>query len=249
MTVIPVADPIGVCNAVLIGQGHPRHPTGPNPRKGRLEQGITGRHHQKSVLSKARRDFQLGLGNRLTAAEPPDMRRPDIGHHGHVRSRRVAQAFNLPQSPHAHFDNHRLVLFPGIEQGERNPDVVVFVALAGLHRPQRPQCGANQFAGCGLPGRARDGHHRSGQLLTVQQRQLLIGLQGVVDEPMQQPFRNQILPVLLDDRGLGTDRGRLGQKGMAIKVFTHQRDKQLSSRQPAAIGANGANNHVGIPSG
>ena len=83
----------------------------------------------------------------------------------------------------------------------------------------------------------------------MQERQLLVRVQGVIDEPVEQSFGNQSLPIPLDDRSLGTDRSRLGQKGMAIKVLPHQRDKQLSCRQGAAIGANGANNRCGVPSG
>ena len=174
------------------------------------------------------------------------MRSSDVGDHGHIRLRRAAEAIDLPQTAHAHLHHHGRTLRTGLEQRERDTDVVVFIAAAGHHRTERSQGGTDQLTGGGLAGRAGHGHHRRLQAAAVQQAQVLVGSEGVIDEPVQQSGWYGCGPLALHQRRLSPQCRRLIEKPVAIEALPHQRHEQLPSRQVTAVGADRAHSCLGI---
>ena len=87
------------------------------------------------------------------------------------------------------------------------------------------------------------------QLLAMEQRQLLVGLKAVIDEPMKQTPWNQLTAVPLHKGSLGSNGQRLGQEHMAIEALTHQGNEQLTSRERSGVGADLADGSLGIPIG
>lgn len=74
----------------------------------------------------------------------------------------------------------------------------------------------------------------------MQRRQLLVGIEGVIHEPMEQCGWHICGALALHHRCLRTDRGGLRQEGVAIEALPHQWHKQLPSGQLAAVGADGS---------
>ena len=173
----------------------------------------------------------------------------DVGDHGHVGLGATAQPLDFTEAPHPHLHHQGTGGGIGLQQGERGPHIVVFVAAAGHHRPQAGQGGADQFAGGGLAGRTRHGHHRHTQLAAPEAAEFLIGQQRVVHKPHGPAEGNHGLKLLgaqavaLGHGGGGpAGQGRL-QKAMAIKPLPHQRHEQGTVQVGAAVGAHGS--HAG----
>ena len=120
----------------------------------------------------------------------------DVGDHGHVGLGATAQPLDFTEAPHPHLHHQRTGGDIGLQQGERGPHIVVFVAAAGHHRPQAGQGGADQFAGGGLAGRTRHGHHRHSQLAAPEAAEFLIGQQRVVHKPHGPAEGNHSLKLL-----------------------------------------------------
>ena len=74
----------------------------------------------------------------------------------------------------------------------------------------------------------------------MQQSQLLIGLQGVVNAPVQQIRRQGIRPGLAHHSGLGPESRQLAQKTVAIKVVANEGHKKITALKRAAVGADEA---------
>ena len=167
----------------------------------------------------------------------------DVGDHGHVGLGATAQPLDLTQAPHAHLHHQGTGGGIGLQQGEWSPHIVVLVAAAGHHRPQGSQGGADQFAGGGLAGRARDGHHRNPEAAAPETAEFLVGQQRVVHEPHRPAEGGQGLqlrgaePVPLGHGGgAAAGQGRR-QEAMTIKPFPHQGHEQGTGEVGAAVGA------------
>ena len=186
----------GARGQLVVGQSHPLHPPAPAGSQGRLQQRITGRDHHQPIGPQGRADLTLGGGDRLAAAEPADVGGADVGDHGHVGLGATAQPLDFTEAPHPHLHHQRTGGDIGLQQGERGPHIVVFVAAAGHHRPQAGQGGADQFAGGGLAGRTRHGHHRHSQLAAPEAAEFLIGQQRVVHKPHGPAEGNHSLKLL-----------------------------------------------------
>jgi len=71
----------------------------------------------------------------------------------------------------------------------------------------------------------------------VHQRQLLVGIEGVIDEPMEQSRRNVSGAIALHQGSLSTRGSRLPEKRMAIEALPHQGHEQMTRSEQAAVGA------------
>ena len=246
---LPLAHQAGLAGAGVIGQGHPQGAASPGACKRRLQQGIAGGDHHQPLGVETAGDLAFGGGDGLAAAEAADVGGADVGDHRHGGFGGAAEPIDLTEAPHAHLHHHGPGARAGLEQGEGHADVVVFVAAAGHNRPQRRQGGTNQLAGGGFAGGAGHRHHRGLQLAPVQQRHLLVGVEGVIDEPMEQSGRSGIGAVALHQGGLGTALQRLLQKPVAIEALPHQGDEQLPGGELAAVGADGPERGGGVEAG
>ena len=235
----PLAHQIGLAAAGVVGQGHPQDGAAPGPAQGRLQQRIAGGDHHQALGVQAAGDLALGGGDRLTAAEAADVGGADVGDHRHGGFGGAAEAVDLAEAPHAHLHHHGPGVGTGLEQGEGHADVVVLVAAAGHHRPQGGQGGADQLAGGGLAGGAGHRHHRGLEVASVQQRHLLVGVEGVIDEPVEQTGRHGFGAVALHQGPLGAALQRLIQEAVAIEALPHQGNEQLPGGQLTAVGADG----------
>ena len=182
------------------------------------------------------RDLTLGGSDRLPTAETADMGRADVRDHGDIRLGATRQAGNLPRPPHAHLHHDSAMVRPGLQQCERHADVVVVVAFTGHQRPQRRQRRPDQFAGGGLARGTRHRHQRQGQGTAVLTGQQLVGIEGVIDTPVQQTLWQGLVPVSGHDGGLSSAGGDLLEIRMAIESFSHQGHEEPTGLHPAAVG-------------
>ena len=209
-------------------QAHPQNPTGPDRRKGFLQQWITGWNHHKALRIKPCRDFTFGGGDRFTTSQPADVGGANVRDHGDVGLGAVGEPGNLPRPAHAHFDHQSSGVRAGPQHREGNTDVIVVVAFTGLNGPQGSQSSTDQLAGGGLSGGTGHRHEGTPQLPTMQQRQLLVGRKGVVHTPMQQSRRQRLLPVAAHHSPLGPSSRKLDKEVVPVKPFAHQRHEEIT---------------------
>ena len=74
----------------------------------------------------------------------------------------------------------------------------------------------------------------------MQQRQLLVGIEGVIHEPVEQSRGNVSGTAALHHSRLDAKGCCLPEKPVPIEALPHQGNKQLAALQLAAIGADGA---------
>ena len=101
----------------------------------------------------------LGLRNPLEAPHALQVHRTYVRHNPNAGTRDLAQQRDLARSIGAHFQNHSLVPFVEIEQGQRQADLVVIVALALEHPVALGQHRGDQFLGRRLAHAPRDPNH------------------------------------------------------------------------------------------
>jgi hypothetical protein len=75
--------------------------------------------------------------------------------------------------------------------------------------------------------------------------ELLVGVRGVIDTPMEQRVWNGKGRIPRHQSGLSTKTCCISKEGMPVKLLTHQRHKQGSRLQTAAIGADRSQRLVG----
>ena len=161
----------------------------------------------------------------------------DVGDHRHIRFGAAGQPGDLAWPPHAHLDHHRSITRPRSQHGEGDANVVVVVALTGLDGSERCQNRPNQFTGRGFAGGTGHRHQGQPQRPAMPQRQLLIGHQGVIHPPMQQPIGHGACPAHRHHGPLGAQQRELLQETVTIEAFPHKGNKEIASRQTAAVGA------------
>ena len=230
----------------VILQAHPQHPSLPDSSESLLQQRVAGGDDHHPLRMKGSRDLALGGGDGLATAQPPDVGGADVGDHSHIRFGAAGQAGDLPRSAHAHLNHQSGMVRTRSQHGEGHADVVVVVAVTGLNCPQRRQHSPNQLPGRGLAGGTGHGHQGQAELTAVQQRQLLVGRQGVIHPPVQQSGRKRRCPVQRHHSPLPPQRRQLLEKAVTIEAFPHQGNKEIAGLQLAAVGADRPNGLIRV---
>ena len=169
----------------------------------------------------------------------------DVGDDSEIGFSAAGETFNLPRSAHAHLQNHRLGLRLRLQKREGDTDVVVVVRRTGMNQAEGREGTTDQFPGCGLPGGSGHRDNRAAQLTAMQAGQLLIGLQGVLNMPVQQPCGDLAGSVMGHHRCHCTETLNLGQKTVGIKAFPDQGNEQTSRHQRSGVCADRTDGLIG----
>ena len=108
----------------------------PHLGEGLLQKRVASGNHNHAIWLECRCDFTFGSCNRFTTTQATDVGGADIGDHCDIRLGTARQPRNLARTTHAHLHHHGCMVAMGTQQGQRNADVVVVIAGAGLHRTQ-----------------------------------------------------------------------------------------------------------------
>ena len=101
----------------------------------------------------------LGLLDRLERADARQVDGLDRGHHADPRPRDPGEVGDLAADVHPHLEDGRLVLRPQAQDRQRQPDLVVLVALVA-QRPEAPaEDGRDGLLGRGLGDAPGDADH------------------------------------------------------------------------------------------
>ena len=128
----------------------------------------------------ARDDLGLGAGDVLARAEEPDMRGADLGDDAVGRLGDARERLDLPRAVHAHLEHEHLRVGGRRENGERQADEAVEVALGGVHAVGRGEQVAQDLLRGGLAHRSCDAHDRAAHARAVTLREALEKDLGVV---------------------------------------------------------------------
>ncbi len=157
----------------------------------------------------------------------------------HGRATDGGQARDLAGMVHPHLEDRRLMLRSQAKERERQPDLVVEVALGLEDRAERRERRGQQLLGAGLADRAGDPDHRSRrECRPVAGRERSEGRERVADDQsgkIGDGIGNDGSP--RDDRGHCPRACGGGQEGMSVEVLTPKRDEEIARSETAGIGA------------
>ena len=111
----------------------------------------------------------FAAGHPFEIAEELHVCHGDTRHDADIGSAHLGQARNVTCAPRSHFEDHPLDIVRRIEEGEREPELVVEGPLAGCHHERRGEASLKQVLGRRLADRARDADHPAFHALAREQ--------------------------------------------------------------------------------
>ena len=161
------------------------------------------------------------------------MRHGHAGDDADIRTADVGQAGDVSGAPGTHLQDDPIDVIRGIEQRQRETQLVVEGPLAGGHAERRRQARTEQILGRRLPDRARNANDSALHPVACDRAQAEEGLGGVLDDdrrctlrfPRREvgrgtPFESvadELVPVALGDDG-NVELSRLHRPGVDARA-------------------------------
>ena len=215
------------------------------PRQG-VQQGIVPIDDHEGAGLDMVEDLALGLQDLLPGAEVLDVGVADVGHQHHIGLHQGREVVDLPGVVHAQLQHGNFVLPAEAQQGHGHADLVVQVALGLEHPVLLPQHRRHHVLGGGLTHRARQGHHRYGELFLVILGQIPQGPLGGVHLDIELA-RQIALPLPLGKAARSAPLQGGVDVGVAVESLPHQGHKQGPSVDGAAVRLHPSHHPVDIP--
>ena len=162
-------------------------------------------------------ELALRPGHPFEIAEELHVRHGDTRHDADIRSAHVGQARDVTRPARAHLEDDPLDIVRRIEEGKREPELVVEGPLAGCHHERRGEASLEQVLGRRLADRARDADHPALHALAREQAETKERHGGVLHDdrrptdglplgevggrPALEGRADELVPVTLGDDG------------------------------------------------
>ena len=198
--------------------------------------------HEQGASRRPLEDFGFRVRDGVDRGEMAQMRFAHVGPHPHVRVRHPHQRADFSDVIHPQLDDRDLRAPPQLDEGQRQPDVIVEVSAVASHPvPQREKL-TRDFLRRGLPGTAGDGHHFRSRLASNGVGQRLQRHRCIVDldtRRLRRTLRAFRPPPRDQDTGSPCGDRRLGEHG-AIESLAANRDEEIPGRQRACVNRHAA---------
>ncbi len=210
---------------------------------------VVGIEHGDAAGCQANVDLALGQRHVLHRAESFEVRALRVVHQRHGRRREARQVVDLAGVVHAHLDHCRMMLRTQLEQGQRQSDVVVQVALGRQHTLGRAaeMCAQDRrahFLDRGLAVAAGDAQERNRETAAPGGGELAQREARVIHRDQRQAGVG--LGPDACDHGAGGPLGQhLAHVVVAVEALALQCDEQHAGDHGARIGADGVEFRVG----
>ncbi|EXI77992.1 MAG: hypothetical protein AW12_03079 [Candidatus Accumulibacter sp. BA-94] len=208
---------------------------------------VVGVEDSHAVFVETAVDAALFGGNRLQRTHPLQMRPLGIGHHGDAGASDSGQIGDLARMIHPHLDDRGAMRRVQLEQGERQTDVVVEVALGGQHRAVESdlQDARDHLLGGGLAIAAGHRQQRQREAIAPVGRQRTQRQAGLGNPKQGQTSDQQAIgAVCRHHRGSGATRHRRGEVVVAVEMLAAQGDEQLARGNCPTVGRHAAEGHI-----
>ena len=153
----------------------------PNRAGVRHHERIVGVHDNDVGRRRALENLGLGVGEGLARREVPEMRVADVGPHANLGLGDPDEQAELARVVHPEFHDRDVGSVPQLEQRERQPEVVVEIALVPHDPEALGQQRRDRFLRRRLAGAAGDGDHRRRGFAADDAREILQCRGGVRD--------------------------------------------------------------------
>ena len=120
--------------------------------------------HRHAVFGQRLRQLGLRFPQDVGRTEQLHVGKADVCHHSDVRTGHTAQQLDVSTAPASHLAHHGFGLGPPLQDGQRQPDLVVERGAAGHHPELLREDARGEVLGARLPGRAGDADHDRGQV-------------------------------------------------------------------------------------
>ena len=179
--------------------------------------------HSKAILRQIKHDFAFGLADVFHATQKLHVGFAHVGNQTAVRLGNAAQLGNLAQPAHAHLHNGNIGIRLNAQQGFRQTDFIIEVALSFDNIIFAAQAGSQQILRRGFAVGACDSKNLQSLLtLTVGMRKLLISKQRILYHEHSNA-RRQAANLMGYNNARSTQLHSLGTIVMAVKIIALQR--------------------------
>ena len=179
--------------------------------------------NSKAILRQVKYDFAFGLADVFHAAQKLHVGFANISNQTAVRLGNAAQLGNLAQAAHAHLHNGNIGIRLNAQQGFRQTDFIIEVALSFDNVIFAAQAGSQQILRRGFAVGACDSKNLQALLTqTVGMRKLLISKQRILYHEHSNA-RRQAAHLMGYNNARSTQLHSLGAIVMAIKIIALQR--------------------------
>ena len=207
------------------------------------QEGIVAVQHQRGTFGQTGADLELGLADVLLTAEVADVGYADAGDDADIRPGTLGQPLDLPQMAHAHLDHRIRGVFPDVEEGAGQTQLVVLVAL-GLDGAAKARNGSvGHLLGGGLADAAGHAHDLGRKLAAVVRAH---GHHGAVAVRAEDGLlrRHPLHRVVQHHIGCPLFQC-FGRKIVAIEFFSGEGHKNAARPHLAAVGGHKIEGSVG----
>ncbi len=197
------------------------------------------------------RGDQVGLlvGDGVAGAEVLDVGGAGGGDDGDVGRGDPGQGGDLAPVVHPHLDDGVFGIADDLEEGERDADVVVQVALGGDGAEFLAQHRGDHLLGAGLPAAAGDGDDPGHVGTAVGGAEFLQRDEGIGDGDEAEILRQRLLGQPRDHCRDGSGGGRLRDEAVAVEPFPAQGEEAIAGLEGAAIGVEAADGNRAVTLG
>ena len=179
--------------------------------------------HSKAILRQIKHDFAFGLADVFHAAQKLHMGFTHVGNQTTVRLGNAAQLGNLAQAAHAHLHNGNVRIRLNAQQGFRQTDFIIEVALSFYNIIFTAQASSQQILRRGFAVGACDSKNLQTLLTqTVGMRKLLVSKQRILYHEHSNACR-QAANLMGYNNARSTQLHSLGAIVMAVKIIALQR--------------------------
>ena len=210
----------------------PEEPLGP-PHDSR----VVGVGDEDIVGVRSIENLGLGIGDRVSRLEEPEVRVAHIGPHADVGLRDADQRANLSRMIHAQFDDCDLRPRAQLEQRERQADVVVEIPLVPEDAMARRQKLRGDFLGRRLARASRDRHDLGTRPPPYLTRDVLQRRRRVVDSNHDRPRRQlvSLRQIARHDDSACSPRQHVGHEVVAVEPLALDGDEAIASLERSRI--------------
>ncbi len=212
-------------------QAEAQHPPARHQGGEVFAEGIVGVDHRHSIGRQRAVDRALGLGHAQQAAQAFQVRGGDVVDQGHVRARDPGQVGDVARLAGAHFVDGELGLVRRLDHRQRQADLVVAIAGAGIGLAGALQDGAHQHLDAGLAVAAGDRHDLAAAVALQAGGKPGQGQLGVGHDHLRQLGLDRVLD---QQRRRASLCGR-GDKVVPIKALATQGHVQAAAAQRAGV--------------